>query len=74
MPWTPAIIDEVFSYHILDPDQIEKAEAIRYGAKQFALVIAQLTPPGVDQDAALHDLRHVSRRAIEALALNGRSA
>ncbi len=65
-------IEDVFSYHAPEPDQIPKYEAIRAGAKSFALLLANHLPQSADRTAAIRKLRECVMTANAAIALNGR--
>lgn len=68
---TPDQIDDLFSYHAPTPDQIPKYEAIRAGAKAFALVLIANTPQSADQTAAIRLLRQCVHTANGSVALKG---
>lgn len=50
-------IDDLFSYHAPEPDQIPRYDAIRAAAKTFAAVLVANTPQSADQTAAIRKLR-----------------
>lgn len=62
----------VFSHHTPTPDKLAHYDAIHAGAKRFAEVILDHTPPSGDQTAALRLLREAAMMANAAIALNGR--
>jgi hypothetical protein len=61
-------IDNWFTYHAPEGRQIDDYKQIRMEAKQFALTILELTPPGADQEAALRRLRETVMAANLAIA------
>lgn len=72
MPFTPEQINDLFSYHAPTEGQLEKYEAIREGARAFALVIVANTPPSPDQSVAIRKLRESVMTANAAVALKGK--
>lgn len=65
-------IDDVFTYHSPNADQIEKYAAIRASARALAATIVANTPGCADQTAALRLLRECVMTANAAVALEGR--
>ena len=59
-------LDNDFTYHAPTPDQIERYQQIREGAKAFATLIMQLTPSSAEQT--------LSKRAIETAVFWANSA
>lgn len=70
-PLTGQTIEEIFTYHAPEPDQIPKYEEIREAAKTMAKVILSNTPPCADQSAAIRLLREAVMTANAAIALKG---
>lgn len=70
--FTPAAIDDVFSYHAPRPDQISQYNAIREAARVLARVIIQNTPASPDQTVAIRKLRECVMVANAAVALDGK--
>lgn len=66
-------LDELFSYHPVEPDQVAKYAAIRAAAKQFAAVVLVNTPKSADQTAAVRKIREAVMIANASIALNGKS-
>ena len=66
-------IEDLFSYHAPEPDQIPKYEAIRAGAKAFAAILVKNTPQSADQTAAVRKLRECVMTANASIALKGQS-
>jgi hypothetical protein len=64
--------DYVFTHHPPTPEKLHQYDAIHAGAKQFARVILENTPPGDDQTTALRLLREAAMIANAAVALDGR--
>jgi hypothetical protein len=64
--------DYVFSHHHATPEKLARYEALHDGAKQFARVILEHVPAGVDRAAALQLLREASMLACSAISLEGR--
>jgi hypothetical protein len=65
-------IDDVFTYHAPNAEQLVKYQAIREAAKHFARIIQQNTPYCADQTAALRKVREAVMTANAAIALDGR--
>jgi hypothetical protein len=64
-------IDDLFSYHPPEPDQVARYEALRAGAKVFAHIVLANTPTSADQTAAIRKLRECVMTANAAIALKG---
>lgn len=71
MPVTRANIDDVFSYHAPDSDQLVVYEKLRSAAREFAKAILELTPGCADQQAAIRLVREAVMTANAAVALKG---
>lgn len=67
-----AAINDIFSYHAPESDQIPKYNAIREAAKEFAHVVIANTPASADQTAAIRLLRQAVMTANAAIALKGK--
>jgi len=65
-----ARIENDFTYHAPQGDQPKRYEALRAKAKEFALVIAGLTPQSREQSLALTKLEEVAMWANAAIARN----
>ena len=63
-----ADIENWFSYHVPQPDQIDKYQSIRNGAKVFAQILVNNTPSSADQTAAIRKLRECVMTANAAIA------
>ena len=63
-------IPNLFSYHTPKNDQAERYIALRSGAKDYADLIAKLTPPSAEQTLALRALHLASMHANSAIACN----
>lgn len=70
--YTEEALDDVFSYHKPEPDQIPRYEAIREAARTFAHVLLQNTPASADQTAAIRLLRECVMTANASVALKGK--
>lgn len=66
-------IDDLFSYHAPEPDQIPRYENIRAGAKAFAQILVANTPQSADQTASVRKLRECVMTANASIALKGQS-
>lgn len=66
-------LDDTFSYHAPDAEQIVKYQAIREAAKAFAQVVLENTPSSPDQTAAFRKIREAVMTANASIALGGRS-
>ena len=64
-------LDDIFRYHAPDRDQQVQYEALRAQAKEFALMICEVTPPCADQTAAIRLVREAVMTANAAIALKG---
>lgn len=62
----------VFSHHHASPGQLAHYDAIHEGAKRFAAVLLEHTPPSADLMTALQLLRETAMIACAAIALEGR--
>jgi hypothetical protein len=71
MPVTRANIDDVFTYHAPDSDQLVTYEKLRSSAREFAKAILELTPGCADQQAAIRLVREAVMTANAAVALKG---
>lgn len=65
-------IDNWFSYHAPSEAQAEFYVQLRNAARDFALVIVSLTPPGADQTAAIRKVREAVMTANAAIACGGK--
>lgn len=72
MPVTLANVEDVFTYHAPDADQIVTYEKLRSSARGFAQAILELTPTCADQQAAVRLVREALMTANAAVALKGR--
>lgn len=64
-------LNNVFSYHYPEHEQLAQYEAIRQAAKVFATVICDNTPRCADQVAALRKVREAVWTANASIALKG---
>jgi hypothetical protein len=65
-------IDNWFTYHSTETEDIPKYEAIRRAAKEFADVIEKNTPPSADQTAAFRKIREAVMTANASIACKGK--
>jgi hypothetical protein len=65
-------LDDLFSYHAVEADQVTKYEAIRSAAKQFAKTVLENTPRSADQSAAIRKIREAVMTANASIALKGK--
>lgn len=64
-------LDDVFTYH--SPEgKISNYTAVREGAKAFAKILLENTPPSADQSAAIRKLRECVMTANASIALDGK--
>ena len=63
-------LDNDFTYHAPKDDQPERYHHLREGAKYFAMMILQNTPPSREQSVALTLLEQVTFEANAAIARN----
>jgi hypothetical protein len=73
VPYDQQKLDDIFSYHAPEGTQPSQYAAIREGAKAFAQILVENTPPSADQTAAIRKLREAVMTANAAVALNGQS-
>lgn len=71
MPVDVANVENVFSYHKPEPDDLVKYESLRSAAREFAKVIIDNTPKCADQQAALRHVREAVMTANASIALKG---
>jgi hypothetical protein len=62
-------IDDVFTYHAPNAEQLVKYQALREAAKHFARIIQQNTPYCADQIAALRKVREAVMTANAAIRI-----
>ncbi len=65
-------LDDVFSYHKPDLDDLAKYHTLREAAKVFAQVVLDNTPNCADRFAAIRKIREAVMTANAAVALKGR--
>jgi len=66
-----AVIEDLFTYHAPNEDQLSKLACIRSHAKALANTIDQYVPAGADRTAAIRLLREAVMTANAAVVLNG---
>lgn len=64
-------LDDVFSYHAPDFDQIPRYALIRDAGRDLAEVVLRCAPACRDTEAAIDHLRMAVMRASAAIALRG---
>ncbi len=67
--FTRQVLQELFTHHPLKPGQLERYQAIRIAALDFATVLVANTPQSSDQSAAIRELRVCVMTANAAIAL-----
>jgi hypothetical protein len=72
MPLTYDDLEEIFTYHAPDAEQLEHYERLREGAARFSALILMHTPPSPDQTMAIRKVREAVMTANAAIALKGR--
>lgn len=65
-------IDRTFMYHPPHGDQTLRYGTLRSAARQFANIVAELTPPSREQAVALTKLQECVMFANAAIAINER--
>jgi hypothetical protein len=65
-------LENIFSYHAPNPEQLVHYKAVREGALAFAKVLEAHVPDGADKSAALRELRVCVMTANAAIALDGK--
>lgn len=70
---TDELLDDLFTYHSPDADQIPKYAAIREMAREMAQVIHDSCPASADRTAAMRQLQDTVMTANRAVALKGSS-
>jgi hypothetical protein len=63
-------LEKEFTYHSPRLDQIPKYNQLREKAKEFAMLILELTPSSADQSAAIRKIREAVMTANAAIAIN----
>lgn len=63
-------IEKAFTYHAPYGDQVERYTRLREKAKEFALLIVELTPESREQSLALTELEYSVMMANAAIARN----
>ena len=66
---TNSDIEEYFTYHAPNKDQIERYAVLRDAAKEFAKVLVEQTPESADQTYAMRLLRQAVMTANQSIAL-----
>ena len=61
-------LEEWFTYHAPQGDQVERYQELREGGKALALLIVKLTPASADQSAAIRKVREAVMTANAAIA------
>lgn len=69
---TQEMIDNWFTYHAPEENDIYKYTQIREAAKYFAEVVMDNTPPSADQTTAIRKIREAVMTANAAIACGGR--
>ena len=67
-----ADVEDIFSYHTPNDDQVKKYKEIRGAARILAHTIITETPSCPDQTVAIRKLRECVMVANAAIALNGK--
>lgn len=67
------LIDELFTYHAPDAEQIEALKQLRDAAKTYARAIDKHCPPSADRTAAMRQLQDSNMTANRAVVLRGQS-
>ncbi len=70
-PGSDAWIEEIFSYHILNEEQIAKYKILREASYAFAKALYSVTPKCEDQSAAMRHFRECLMTAYCSIKLNG---
>lgn len=65
-------LDDIFSYHAPEPEQVKHYNALREAARAFAEVILEHTPVSPDQTVAIRKVREAVMTANAAVALKGK--
>lgn len=71
MPVTKQNIEDAFTYHAPEGDQLYRYHKVRMAALEFARVILEQTPVSADQQAAIRHVREAMMTANAAIALKG---
>lgn len=61
-------VENWFTYHRPAPHQVDLYTEIREAAKTFSQLVVALTPPGIEQDAAVASIRESVMWANAAIA------
>lgn len=63
-------LDNLFSYHAPQGDQVERYAEIREAAQNFAQVVLDLTPESAEQTLAIRKVHDAMMQANSAIAVN----
>lgn len=69
---TPQDLDNWFTHHPPQGDQVGKYERIRSAGKYFAQIILDCTPASADQTAAIRKIREAVFTANASIACEGK--
>ena len=67
-----AILDDIFTYHSPNEDDILKYKNLREKAKEFATLIIDICPACPDRSSALRKVRESLMTANASIALEGK--
>ncbi len=67
------LVNWLFTYHAPDVDAVEAMQVIRDTAKELALAIDALVPPGADRSDSIRKLQECVNTANRGITLKGRS-
>lgn len=65
-------LDNWFTYHLPQSEDIPRYTAIRQAGLEFAKVIEANTPPSADQTAAFRKVREAVMTALASIACGGK--
>ena len=69
---TKEMLDNWFTYHSPNAEQLPKYQAIRSAGLALATVIVMNTPPSADQTAAVRKVREAVMTANQSIACDGK--
>ena len=67
------LLNWLFTYHAPDADAVEAMQVLRDTAKDLAIAIDALVPPGADRTDAIRKLQECVNTANRGITLKGRS-
>lgn len=67
------MLEDMFRYHAVEPDQVERYVAVRAAGRAMATAILLNCPKSADRSAAVRKIREAVMTANASIALKGRA-